>query len=72
MNLSHTGGTRSVKTIAEITAERKLPGILIHTWEDNIKLHPKEICRKNVNWIDLIQDSVQCLALVNTVMKFVF
>jgi hypothetical protein len=58
--------------IVETSEEKKLPGILTHRWEDNIKPHLKEIGRKVVDWTDLIQDSVQYLALVNTVTKFSF
>jgi hypothetical protein len=38
-------------------------------WEDNIKLHLREIGIDGLNWIQLAQDRVQWLAFVNTVMN---
>jgi hypothetical protein len=38
-------------------------------WEDNIKMHLREIGIDGANWIRLAQDRVQWRAFVNTVMK---
>jgi hypothetical protein len=37
--------------------------------EDNIKLDIREIGRKGVDWMHLVQDRDQCWDLVNTVMN---
>jgi hypothetical protein len=37
---------------------KMLFGITRHRWEDNIKVHLKEIGRKGVDWIDLAQGHV--------------
>jgi hypothetical protein len=39
-------------------------------WEDNIKMDLGEIGIDGANWIQLVQDSVQWWAFVNTVMNF--
>jgi hypothetical protein len=39
-------------------------------WEDNIKMHIREIGYENVDWIHLAQDRVQWWALVSMVMTF--
>jgi hypothetical protein len=39
------------------------------SWEDNIKMVPREIGIDEVNWIHLAQDRVQWRAYVNTVMN---
>jgi hypothetical protein len=41
-------------------------------WVDYIKMDLRAIGWGRVNWIDLIQDSDQWRALVNTVMNFRF
>jgi hypothetical protein len=38
-------------------------------WEDNIKMHLREIGIDWANWIRLAQDRVQWRAFVNTVMN---
>jgi hypothetical protein len=38
-------------------------------WEDNIKIYLREIGIDEANWIRLVQDRVQWLAFVNTVMN---
>jgi hypothetical protein len=38
-------------------------------WEDNIKMHLREIGIDGANWIQLAQDRVQWQACVNTVMN---
>jgi hypothetical protein len=38
-------------------------------WEDNIKMHLKELWIDGTNWIQLAQDRVQWRAFVNTVMN---
>jgi hypothetical protein len=38
-------------------------------WEDNIKLHLREIGIDGANWIRLAQDRVQWRAFVGTVMN---
>jgi hypothetical protein len=39
-------------------------------WEDNMKMHLREIWWGNIDWIRLAQDMDQWRALVNTVMNF--
>jgi hypothetical protein len=60
---------KRIKSFVGKPEEKKLPGILAYKWDDNIKLHLKEIGRKGVAWIDLIQDSVRYLAPVNTEIR---
>jgi len=38
-------------------------------WEDNIRVHHREILRERVYWIHLSQNSVHCRILVHTVMN---
>jgi hypothetical protein len=38
-------------------------------WEDNIKLDLRDIGIDGANWIQLVQDSVKCWAIVNTIMN---
>jgi hypothetical protein len=38
-------------------------------WEDNIKLHLREIRLEEANWIPLALDRVQWRSIVNTVMN---
>jgi hypothetical protein len=38
-------------------------------WEDNIKMDLREMWIDRANWIRLVQDRVQWLAFVNTVMN---
>jgi hypothetical protein len=38
-------------------------------WEDNIKMHLREIGWGGMNWIDLAQDRDQWIAVVNKVMN---
>jgi hypothetical protein len=38
-------------------------------WEDNIKLHLREIRIDGANWIRLAEDGVQWRAFVNTLMN---
>jgi hypothetical protein len=40
------------------------------TWEDNIKMDPRETGINGANWIRLAQDRAQWWAFVNTVMNF--
>jgi len=40
-----------------------------HSWEDNIKLHIREIGIDGSNWIQLAQYRVRWRAFVNTVMN---
>jgi hypothetical protein len=46
--------------------QREIPR---HRWDDNIKLHLKEIGRGGMDWIHLVQDRDQWRALPNTVMN---
>jgi hypothetical protein len=41
-------------------------------WEDNIKIHLRQIRWGGMDWIHLAQDRDQWRALVNTVLKFGF
>jgi hypothetical protein len=38
-------------------------------WVGNVKMDLREIGWEGMDWIDLAQDTDQCRALVNTVMK---
>jgi len=40
-----------------------------YRWKDNTKVDLKEIGYKDVNWIHVAQDRVQCLILMNMVMN---
>jgi len=40
-----------------------------HRWEDNIRMHLREIRREVLDWIHLAQGRDQWWAVVNTVMK---
>jgi hypothetical protein len=40
-----------------------------HMWEDNIKMHLREIGIDEANWIQVAQDRVQWQAFVSTVMN---
>jgi hypothetical protein len=40
-----------------------------HSWEDNIRMNPREIGWVFVDWIDPVQKRDQWQALVNTVMN---
>jgi hypothetical protein len=53
------------------TPEGKRPlGRPRRRWEDNIRIHLREIGWGGMDWIDLAQDRDQWRALVNTVMNF--
>jgi hypothetical protein len=50
--------------------EEKRPlGRPTRRWEDNIKMDLREIGIAGANWIQLVQDKVQWLVFVNTVMN---
>ena len=49
---------------AEPTGKRPLGGPR-HRWEDDIRIHLKELGISTRNWIDSAQDMVYCRALVN-------
>jgi hypothetical protein len=40
-----------------------------HRWVDNIKVDLREMGGDGIDWIDLVQDTNQWRALVNTVMN---
>jgi hypothetical protein len=44
-------------------------GIFRRRWQDNIKMDLGKIQRSGINWIDLVQDTDQWMALVDTVMN---
>jgi hypothetical protein len=48
---------------------KRLLGIPMRRWEDNITMDLREIGIEVANWIRLILDMVQSLAFVNTVMN---
>jgi hypothetical protein len=48
---------------------KRLLGRPRRRWEDNIKLHLREIGIDGANWIRLAQDRIQWRAFVNTVMN---
>jgi len=39
-------------------------------WEDNIKMHFKDIAWEGVNWVDLSRDRDSWLTVVDVVMNF--
>jgi hypothetical protein len=50
--------------------EGKMPlGRTRRRWADNIKMDLRERESDGVNWIDMVQDTDQWRALVNTVLK---
>jgi hypothetical protein len=48
---------------------KRPPGSPRHRWEDNIKLHLREIGIDGTNWIQMAQDRVKWWAFVNMVMN---
>jgi hypothetical protein len=70
-----------VEHIAHMIVMRSAPKILVGkrekrplrrpkpTWEDNIKMHVREIELEGVDWIHWTQDRDQWQALVNMVMN---
>ena len=51
-------------------AEVKRPlGIPRHRWEDNIKIHFRQVVWGGVDWIDLAQDRDSLRAVVNGLMN---
>jgi hypothetical protein len=64
------GEGRGVYRILVGRPEGKKPlGRLRRRWEDNIKMHLREIGIDGTNWIHLAQYRVQWRACVNTVMN---
>jgi hypothetical protein len=51
------------------TRREETTGKTRRRWEDNIKMHLREIGIDGTNWIQLVQDRVQWRAFVNTVMN---
>jgi hypothetical protein len=41
-----------------------------HKWVGNVKMDVREMGWGGMDWIDLVQDRAQCIALVNTAMNF--
>ena len=64
------GDDRNVYMVLVVKAEVKRPlGRPKRKWEENIKIEPKEIRHKGVEWIDLAQDRDRQCFLVNSVMN---
>jgi hypothetical protein len=68
--VARTGEGRGVYRVLVRMPEGKTPlGRPRRRWEDNIKMDLREIGTNVSNWIQLVQDRVQCRAFVNTVMN---
>jgi hypothetical protein len=53
--------------------ERKRPlGRYSRRWEDDIKMDLYDVGWRDIDWINVTQNWNRWLALVNTVMKFMF
>jgi hypothetical protein len=64
------GGERCLQVFFFVRPEAKRPlERPRRRWEDNIKLHLREIGIDRENWIRLVQDRVQWQAFVKTVMN---
>jgi hypothetical protein len=68
--VARIGEGRGVYRVLVGKPEGKRPlGRPRHRWEDNIKLHVREIGIDEANWIQLAQDRIQWRAFVNTVIN---
>lgn len=61
---------RKIISLMKLSAWNKLPGILRHSWEENIKIDFRERRWKSVDWIHLVQQWDQWQGSVNTVINF--
>jgi hypothetical protein len=69
-HVAHMGANRNAGMILWERPEGKRPlGRLRLKWEDNIKMHPREIGYGSMGWIYLSQDRDQWQALVNMVIN---
>jgi hypothetical protein len=69
-HVARMGEGRGVYKVLVGRPEGKRPlGRPTRRWEDNIKMHLREIGIDGANWIQLAQDAVQWRAFVNTVMN---
>jgi hypothetical protein len=70
---STNGEKRNVYTILVENPKRKRPlGRSRCRWVDNVKMDLRRIGCVGMDWIDLVQDSDQWWAFVNTVMNLPF
>lgn len=60
---------RDCKMLVQKAEGMRQSGRLRHSREDNIKMDLRKKGSKDMNWIHLIQDSVQQWAVVNMVMN---
>jgi hypothetical protein len=66
----HTwGGERCYRVLIGRPEGKRPLGRTRRRWEDSIKIDLRDIGIDWMNWIRLIQDRVQCLAFVSTVMN---
>jgi hypothetical protein len=69
-HVAYMGEKRNAYRILVGKPKRERPlGRPTRSWEDNIKIDLREIGWGGMDWIDLVQDRDQWMALVNTVMN---
>jgi hypothetical protein len=64
-----TNGRNAYRILVGKCKERRTARRHRRKWKDNIKINLKGIECKDVEWIHLAQDGVQCRAVVNTVVN---
>lgn len=70
-HLGHIGETRNAyKILSEKHVENGSIGRPAHRWEDNIKMHRKDIGCERIDSIHLAQNEVHWRVVINTVMDF--
>jgi hypothetical protein len=70
MGRAYSTNGRDKYTVLVGKPEGKRPlGRLRRKWEDNTRMHLKEIGRQSVDWMHVAQDRDQWRTLVNTVMN---
>ena len=62
-------GRNALKILTGTPTGKKPLGRPRREWEDNIRMHVKEICINTRNWVDLAHDWNYWRALVNTVLN---
>jgi hypothetical protein len=70
-HLAQIGEKRNAYRISLRKPEgKRLLGRRRRSWVDNIKMDLSEIRCDGMDWIDLVQDRDQCMALMNPVKNF--